>query len=230
MRLIGLVFSVAGAFFAFAVGGWLAARIPNHPLRKRRPAWRDRLASALPCCSSSLPSAWPDNSALVRMALRRSGLGRRGPSGGPEIAKMMRNTAVASVVPCSRIDRVGHRGLMASGEPQTLTHYRSREIVSDASRPRSAHIEGDRSWHSSCLVLGVPFTCPLSSSCSASAAESVGGAGAAMRPAPPDPSSREMGRLRFMAKFLVVEDPGHRVGLALWLEIVAIRSRLRVTA
>ena len=64
VRLIGLVFSVAGAFFAFVVGGWVAARIAG--ITRAETAilhgaivwlWR------CPCCSSSPHSAWPDNSA-----------------------------------------------------------------------------------------------------------------------------------------------------------------------
>jgi uncharacterized membrane protein YeaQ/YmgE (transglycosylase-associated protein family) len=133
VRLIGLVFSVAGAFFAFVVGGWVAARIAG--ITRAETAilhgaivW---LPGAYPCCSSSPPSAWPGSSAAGTGGL--SGVpawAAAVPSADPEIARMMRNTAVATVV-ALLVGLIGSviGGWMASGEPMTLTYYRSREIV-----------------------------------------------------------------------------------------------------
>ena len=80
VRLIGLVFSVAGAFFAFVVGGWVAARVAgHHPVRDRRPARRDRVArGAAPAARLRRLRPGRPIRRLVRGALRRAGLGRGG--------------------------------------------------------------------------------------------------------------------------------------------------------
>jgi len=132
VRLIGLVFSVGGAFFAFVVGGWVAARIPGIT-RSESAMLHGAIVWLL----------------AVPMLLAFAALGVAGNFGGwygalsgvpawaaavppadPEIARMMRNTAVASVV-ALLIGLMGSviGGWMASGEPMTLGYYRSRDIV-----------------------------------------------------------------------------------------------------
>jgi len=52
------------------------------------------------------------------------------PPADPEVAQLMRNTAVATVV-ALLIGLIGSviGGWMASGEPMTLTYYRTRETL-----------------------------------------------------------------------------------------------------
>ena len=84
------------------------------------------------------------------------------PPADPEIAKMMRNTAVASVA-ALLIGLMGSviGGWMASGEPMTFTYYRSREIVTRRvpAKSLSPHRRERHSWHSFlAALLGAPLT------------------------------------------------------------------------
>ena len=138
-RLITAIFSVAGAFFAFVVGGWVAARIVD--ARRAEPAILHGVVAWL---------------VTIPMMLLLAALGATGMWGSwygglvasaawvatapttPEIAAAVRNGALATVVGLL-LGLVGSvvGGWMASGEPMRLGHYRRRDL--DAfERPRRA--------------------------------------------------------------------------------------------
>jgi MFS family permease len=129
MRLIGAIFSVGGAFFAAVAGGWTAARIAG--IRRSEPAMLHGAISFL----VTLP-----------LLLALAGLGVAGHWGGwygglasipafnpsaapdPDLARATRNNAVATAV-ALLLGLVGSviGGWMASGEPMTFTHYKTRD-------------------------------------------------------------------------------------------------------
>jgi hypothetical protein len=132
VRFTGLVFSVGGAFFAFVVGGWAAARI----------AGIQRSETAMLHGASVWLVALP---ILVVFAA----VGGSGQAGGwygglsgvpvwatvplpadPQVAKAIRNTALATAI-ALLIGLVGSviGGWLASGEPMTFTHYRQRDLT-----------------------------------------------------------------------------------------------------
>ena len=123
---------MAGAFFAFVVGGWAAARIAG--ITRAETAmlhgaivWLVALPLLLGFAAFGVAgqfggwygglSGVPAWAAAV-------------PPADPEIARMMRNTAVATVV-ALLIGLIGSviGGWMASGEPMTLTYYRQRDLT-----------------------------------------------------------------------------------------------------
>ena len=138
VRLITSIFNIAGAFFAFVVGGWVAARIAD--LRRAEPAMLHGGAVWL---------------LTIPMLLVFAALGATGHWGGwyaglsgspvwsaavppvdPEAARAFRNTALVTVV-ALLLGLVGSviGGWMASGEPMSLTYYRRRTADAGA-RPR----------------------------------------------------------------------------------------------
>jgi hypothetical protein len=131
IRLIGVVFNVAGAFFAFAVGGWVAARVAGI-LRSEPAILHGAIVWLL---------ALPILLALAAFGVAGSVGGWYGALSGvpawavavppvdPQFARAMRNTALATVV-ALLIGLIGSviGGWMASGEPMTLTHYRRRHL------------------------------------------------------------------------------------------------------
>ena len=137
VHLIGLVFSVAGAFFAFAAGGWVAARIAGR--RRSEPAilhggivWLLTLPMLLALAavgSIGHFGGWygglggmPAISALAA-------------SSDPDVAVALRNNSLATVV-ALLIGLLGAviGGWMASGEPMTFTHHRTRDQLAAAER------------------------------------------------------------------------------------------------
>jgi hypothetical protein len=140
IRMITMIFNVAGAFFAFVVGGWVAARIVG--TRRAEPAM---LHGAI---------AWL---VTIPMMLVLGALGATAMYGGwyaglvagtptwattapstPEMAAAVRNSALATVA-AMLLGLVGAvvGGWMASGEPMRLGHYRRRDIA-EFDRPRRA--------------------------------------------------------------------------------------------
>ena len=138
IRLITIIFDVAGAFFAFVAGGWVAARIVG--LRRSEPAM---LHGAI---------AWL---VTIPMMLVLGVLGATAMYGGwygglvagtpawvttapstPELAAAVRNSALATVA-AMLLGLVGSvlGGWLASGEPMRLGHYRRRDAA-DRERPR----------------------------------------------------------------------------------------------
>jgi len=132
VHLTGLVFVVVGAFFSFVVGGWVAARIAG--LARSEAAvlhgaivWLVTLPMLLVLGAFGMAGnfgGW--YGALSGVPAWVAAV----PPADPEIAQLMRNTAVATVV-ALLIGLMGSAigGWMASGEPMTLTYYRTRETV-----------------------------------------------------------------------------------------------------
>jgi hypothetical protein len=132
VRFIGLVFSVAGAFFAFVVGGWVSARIAG--IRRSEPAI---LHGAI---------VWLLALPILVVLIALGGAGHYGGWYGglsgspawstavpaavdPEVAKGLRNTAMATVT-ALLVGLIGAvvGGWMASGEPMTFSHHRTRHL------------------------------------------------------------------------------------------------------
>jgi len=141
VRLVTVVFSIGGAFFAFVAGGWVAARIGG--IRRSEPAI---LHGAI---------VWL---LVLPMLLAFAALGATAQFGGwyaghagspswvvptptpdPELATITRNNAVATAI-ALLVGLVGGviGGWMASGEPMTFTHHRKRDGLMAARRPPGA--------------------------------------------------------------------------------------------
>lgn len=132
LQLIAIVFGVAGSFFAFVAGGWSAARV----------AGIERAETAILHAGIVWALAMPILIAMAAFGASGLGGGWYGALAGtpvwvaavppvdPEIARAMRNTALATVV-ALLIGLMGAviGGWMASGEPMTLTHYRRRDVT-----------------------------------------------------------------------------------------------------
>jgi len=135
MRLTTFVFSVAGAFFAFVAGGWVAARIAG--FRRAEPAMLHGGVVWL----AAIPLL------LVLSALGATFGGWYGElagtptwvtppaAAGQNAAEAARNSAFAALL-AVLLGLVGGvlGGWMASGEPMTVRYYRRREL--DVERPR----------------------------------------------------------------------------------------------
>jgi hypothetical protein len=130
VRLIGLVFSVGGAFFGYVAGGWAAARIAG------------RIRSEPAILHGAI--VWL---VTIPMLLLLGSLGAVGHVGGwygglstiaagstqlsdADMAVAVRNNALATAV-ALLIGLIGAvlGGWMASGEPMTFTHHRTRDRV-----------------------------------------------------------------------------------------------------
>lgn len=133
VRLIGAIFSVGGAFFAFVAGGWAAARIAG--IRRSEPAmlhgaivWLVALPLLLGLAAIGVGGHWGG---------WYGGLGSMpawNPASPPDadMATAIRNNALATAV-ALLLGLVGSviGGWMASGEPMTFTHYRRRDRMVD---------------------------------------------------------------------------------------------------
>jgi MFS family permease len=131
VRLLTTIFNVAGAFFAFVVGGWVAARIIG--ARRAEPAILHGVIAWL----VTIP---------ILLLLSAAGAGAMfggwygglvaGPAGmaippmTPELAAAVRNGAVAALF-ALLLGLIGSviGGWMASGEPMTWTYYRRRDVT-----------------------------------------------------------------------------------------------------
>lgn len=136
VHLITTIFSVAGAFFAFAVGGWVAGTMAG--FRRSEPAilhgviaWLVTIPMMLALGAAGATVMWGG----WYGGLIASPAWMATPPTTPEIAAAVRNGAVAAVA-ALLLGLVGSviGGWMASGEPMTLGHYRRREL--DLERPR----------------------------------------------------------------------------------------------
>jgi hypothetical protein len=134
VRLITLVFSIAGAFFAFVAGGWAAARIAG--IRRSEPAilhgaiaWL--LALPLLLVLAALGASAHFGGWYAGLAGTPSWVSAAVPS-DPDLATATRNNAVATVI-ALLVGLIGGviGGWMASGEPMTFTHYRKRDRLAD---------------------------------------------------------------------------------------------------
>ncbi len=130
LRLIGLIFSVGGAFFAFVAGGWTAARIAGRT--RSEPAalhgavvWLLTIPMFLLLASiGSLGHFGGWYGGLSSL----SGVVAPGAVADPDVAVALRNNSLATAV-ALLLGLMGAvlGGWMASGEPMTFTHHRRRD-------------------------------------------------------------------------------------------------------
>jgi len=138
VRLISSIFNIAGAFFAFVVGGWVAARIAD--LRRAEPAmlhggivWLLTIPMLLVSAALGATGHWGGwYAGLSGSPVWSTAV----PPVDPEAARAFRNTALVTVV-ALLLGLVGSviGGWMASGEPMSLTYYR-RRTADAVERPR----------------------------------------------------------------------------------------------
>ena len=133
LRLIGAIFSVGGAFFAFVAGGWTAARIAG--IRRSEPAilhgaivWLVALPIFLALAALGVSGHWGTWYGGL------SSIPAFNPAAAPDpdLAVATRNNALATAV-ALLLGLLGSviGGWMASGEPMTFTHYRKRDRLVD---------------------------------------------------------------------------------------------------
>jgi hypothetical protein len=132
VRLVTLVFSIAGAFFSFVAGGWTAARIAG--IRRSEPAmlhgaiaWL--VAIPLLLVLASVGGTAHFGSWYAGLAGTPAWVAAAPASADPEVAVALRNNAVATAISLL-VGLIGAviGGWMASGEPMTFTHYRKRHL------------------------------------------------------------------------------------------------------
>jgi len=135
VRWGSVIFSIAGAFFAYVLGGWAAAKIAG--FRRAEPAM---LHGAI---------AWLVTLPFFMLLGALGSVGYFGSWYGglawgvipadPTMAAAFRNTAVATVV-ALLLGLMGSAigGWMGSGEPMSLSYYRQREAEGMPERPRRA--------------------------------------------------------------------------------------------
>ena len=138
VRLTTSIFNIAGAFFSFVVGGWIAARIAG--LRRAEPAmlhggvvWLLTIPMMIVFATVGATSHWGGwYGALGGSPAWVTAV----PPVDPETARAFRNTALVTVV-SMLIGLVGSviGGWMASGEPMSVTYYR-RRTQDSLERPR----------------------------------------------------------------------------------------------
>jgi hypothetical protein len=128
LRIIAVVFNILGAFFAFVVGGWVAARIAG--IQRAEPAmlhgavvWLVGIAALMLLAglgATAYYGTWYGG--LAGPATMRSGVPM-----DPEVARIVRNAAFGSVVGLLT-GLIGGvlGGWLASGEPMSIKYYRSR--------------------------------------------------------------------------------------------------------
>jgi len=138
IRMLTMIFNVAGAFFAFVVGGWVAARIAG--VRRSEPAMLHGAVAWLVTIPMMLLLGALGATAMYGSWY--SGLVAGTPTWAttapstPELAAAVRNSELATVA-AMLLGLVGAviGGWMASGEPMRLGHYRRRDLA-DLDRPR----------------------------------------------------------------------------------------------
>ena len=140
LRLIAVAFNVAGAFFAFVVGGWVAARIAG--IQRAEPAmlhgavvWLVGVAALMLLAgvgATAYYGTWYGG--LAGPAALRGSVPL-----DPELARVMRNAAFGAVVGLLT-GLVGGvlGGWLASGEPMSIAYYRRRWTDRHASVRRVA--------------------------------------------------------------------------------------------
>jgi hypothetical protein len=142
VRLISVIFSIGGAFFAFVLGGWAAARVAG--IRRSEPAMLHGAIAFLVTVPIMLVLA--SLGATVHYGGWYAGLGGTpawvssavAAATEPNAAAATRNAALMSVT-ALLLGLVGSvlGGWMASGEPMSLTYYRRRDLER-YERPRRA--------------------------------------------------------------------------------------------
>ena len=128
VHLIGLVFSVGGAFFGYVAGGWVAARIAGR-IRSEPAMLHGAIVWLVTIPVLLVLGAM---GAVGHVGGWYGGLAAIAPGTAPlsdaDMAVAVRNNALATAV-ALLLGLVGAviGGWMASGEPMTLTHYRARD-------------------------------------------------------------------------------------------------------
>jgi hypothetical protein len=142
MTFWGLVFSVAGAFFSFVVGGWVASSIAG--LRRAEDAALHGALSwlvALPMLlvlgalgAASFFGGWYGGLAGTPVWASASNV-----TADPNAAMVARNSAIGAVT-ALLIGLVGSciGGWWASGEPMSLTYRRAKQETTERPRARAA--------------------------------------------------------------------------------------------
>jgi hypothetical protein len=138
----GLVFSVAGAFFSFVVGGWVASSIAG--LRRAEDAallgalsWLVALPMLLvlgALGAASFFGGWYGGLAGTPVWASASNV-----TADPNAAMVARNSAIGAVT-ALLIGLVGSciGGWWASGEPMSLTYRRAKQETTERPRARAA--------------------------------------------------------------------------------------------
>jgi hypothetical protein len=129
VRFLALIFNVAGAFFAFVVGGWIAARLAG--FRHAEPAMLHGAITWLLTVPFLLVLGMLGGTARFGAwygALASAPAWAASMSLDPQLALVVRNASMATLA-ALLLGLVGAvlGGWMASGEPMTLTHYRRRD-------------------------------------------------------------------------------------------------------
>jgi hypothetical protein len=128
-----LMFSVFGAFLAFAVGGWVAGRISGY--RWSEPAilhgaiaWLVGVSLIVTLGTIGTTTFGPWYRGIGGFRVSTVPATVPAPADDPDAARAARNAALGGVT-AILLGLVGGAvgGWMASGEPMTLTHHRSRE-------------------------------------------------------------------------------------------------------
>jgi uncharacterized membrane protein YeaQ/YmgE (transglycosylase-associated protein family) len=142
MTFWGLVFSVAGAFFSFVLGGWVASSIAG--LRRAEDAALHGALSwlvALPMLlvlgalgAASFFGGWYGGLAGTPVWASGSNV-----AADPNAAMVARNSAIGAVT-ALLIGLVGSciGGWWASGEPMSLTYRRAKQEATERPRARAA--------------------------------------------------------------------------------------------
>jgi uncharacterized membrane protein YeaQ/YmgE (transglycosylase-associated protein family) len=142
MSFWGLVFSVAGAFFSFVLGGWVASSIAG--LRRAEDAalhgaltWLVALPLFLVLAAfgaASFFGSWYGGLAGTPVWATSSSV-----SADPNAAAVARNSAIGAVT-ALLVGLVGSciGGWWASGEPMSLTYRRAKQEMTDRPRARAA--------------------------------------------------------------------------------------------
>jgi hypothetical protein len=145
IRLITLVFSIGGAFFAFVAGGWVAARIAG--IRRSEPAMLHGAIVWLVALPILLVLAVVGATAHFGgwyggLAGTPSWMSVTVPL-DPNLAAATRNNALATIV-ALLLGSVGAviGGWMASGEPMNFTHHRTRDRLPPARTPLTDTVQG----------------------------------------------------------------------------------------
>jgi MFS family permease len=138
VRIITTIFNIGGSFFAFVVGGWVAARIAG--LRNSEPAmlhggvvWLLTIPMLLVLAALGATGHWGGwYGGLAGSPAWATAV----PAIDPEAARAFRNTALVTVT-ALLLGLVGAvlGGWLASGEPMSLTYYR-RRTLDPLERPR----------------------------------------------------------------------------------------------
>jgi len=138
IRLITMIFNVAGAFFAFVAGGWVAARIvgarrAETAMLHGAVAWLVTIPMMLilgTLGATAMYGGWYAGLVAGAPAWATT------PPSTPELAAAVRNSALATVA-ALLLGLVGAAigGWMASGEPMRFGYYRRRDAA-EFDRPR----------------------------------------------------------------------------------------------